>query len=385
MKKRVFCIIMVILILIPNIIYGEGFDNGARAVLLGEFASGKVLYEHSIDTQVEVASLTKIMTYLVAMDYVSAGKVSLDDVITISSKAAKTPGSSFKLKEGEELSLKILLDSIMIVSANDSCVAIAEYISGSEEEFVKLMNSKAKEIGLEKTQYLNSSGYPLKGGKQNMMSTRDLFQLTRYVITKYPQVLEITRMNKIFLSTRGFDSDNTNPLLDLIKDVDGFKTGYTDKAGHCLITTIEVKENENNKKPLRLIGIVMGTKNEEDRKNISKELIEYGLENFSYQQILNKDVSLKTINIVNSGKNNIGIFPQSDLFMLVKKGQVTHQEIAFNENIFAPIKAGTVVGKVIVSNEEGQNHTINLIVKENIQRKSVLNLLLDLLLNMAIK
>ncbi len=385
MRKKFLCVLLAILFLVSITAYGDGFEKDTRAMLLGEYESGKILYEYSIDSQIEVASLTKIMTYLVTMDYVSSGKIGLEDMITVSLKASKTPGSSFKLKEGEELSLKVLLDSIMIVSANDSCVAIAEHISGSEDAFTKLMNEKAKEIGLKKTYFVNSSGYPLKDGEQNMMSTRDLFKLTRYVITKYPQILETTKINQIFMPTRDFDNENTNPLLKLIKDVDGFKTGYTDKAGYCLISTIKVKEDENNKKPFRLIGIVMGATSEEERRDKSKNLIEYGLENYSYKQILNKDISVKTINIINAKNPSTMVFPQRDLCMFVRKGQNIQQEIIFEENIKAPIKAGTKIGKIVVSNGEDQKHSIDLIIKDNVQKKNILDKLFDYLLNMVSK
>lgn len=385
MRKKFLYVLMAILFLVSSTAHGDGLEKDTRAVLLGEYESGKILYEYSIDSQIEVASLTKIMTYLVTMDYVSSGKAGLDNMITVSLKASKTPGSSFSLKEGEELSLKVLLDSIMIVSANDSCVAIAEHISGSEDAFTKLMNEKAKEIGLKNTYFVNSSGYPLKDGKQNMMSTRDLFKLTRYVISKYPQVLETTKINKIFMPTRDFDNENTNPLLKLIKDVDGFKTGYTDKAGYCLISTIKVKEDENNKKPFRLIGIVMGTTSEEERRDKSKKLIEYGLENYSYQQILNKDISVKTINIANAKNPNVQVFPQRDLVMFVNKGQKIQQEIILEENIKAPIKAGTKIGKVVVSNVEDQRHSIDLIIKDNVQKKNLLDILFGYILNLVSK
>jgi len=383
--KRLVCVIMALLLLIPSISYGADLHENTRAVLLGEFESREILYEYSIDTQIEVASLTKIMTYLVTMDQVSAGKASLDDIVTVSQKAAKTPGSSFKLKEGEKLSLKVLLESMMIVSANDSCVAIAEHISGSEDEFVKLMNNKAKEIGLEKTKYFNSSGYPLKNGVENVMSTRDIFKLTRYVISKYPQVLEITKVNKLFLDYRNFSGENTNPLLNLIKDVDGFKTGFTDKAGKCLVATVQVKESDTNKKPFRLIGIVMGTKNDEDRKNISRKLIEYGLENYYYQQVLNKEVAKTSIDISNAKKESIEVFPKEDLYMLVKKGQSIRENIIINENLKAPIKEGTVVGKVVVSDIKGQEHTVDLVVRENVQKKNIIDMLFDLILNFVSK
>ncbi len=385
MRKKFLYVLMAILFLVSSTAHGDGLEKDTRAVLLGEYESGKILYEYSIDSQIEVASLTKIMTYLVTMDYVSSGKAGLDNMITVSLKASKTPGSSFSLKEGEELSLKVLLDSIMIVSANDSCVAIAEHISGSEDAFTKLMNEKAKEIGLKNTYFVNSSGYPLKDGKQNMMSTRDLFKLTRYVISKYPQVLETTKINKIFMPTRDFDNENTNPLLKLIKDVDGFKTGYTDKAGYCLISTIKVKEDENNKKPFRLIGIVMGTTSEEERRDKSKKLIEYGLENYSYQQILNKDISVKTINIANAKNPNVQVFPQRDLVMFVNKDQRIQQEIILEENIKAPIKAGTKIGKVVVSNAEDQRHSIDLIIKDNVQKKNLLDILFGYVLNLVSK
>lgn len=385
MRKKFLGVLIAILILITNVAYGNAFDEDARAVLLGEFESGKILYESEIDAQIEVASLTKIMTYLVAMDHVSSGKVSLNDEITISQKAAKTPGSSFNLKEGEVLSLKVLLDSIMIVSANDSCVAIAEHISGSEDGFVKLMNNKAKEIGLIKTNYINSNGHPIKNGDQNMMSTRDLFKLTRHVITKYPEVLDVTKVNKIFMPTRDFDKENTNPLLNLIKDIDGFKTGYTDKAGHCLISTIVVKEDVNNKKPFRLIGIVMGAKTEDERRDKSKELIEYGFENYSYKQILNKEKSIKSIDVVKAKNPNTEVYPQEELFLLTKKGQNIETEIIMEENIKAPLEAGDKVGKVVVSNGVDQKHTISLIVKEDVQKKNIFDMIFDFLRNMVTK
>lgn len=372
MKKKFICVLIIMIILLSSTTYGaEDFSQETRAVLLGDFESGQIFYEYNIDAQIEIASLTKLMTYLLAMEHVDSGKVSLDDIVTISHTASRTPGSSLKLREGEELTLRTLLDSIMIVSANDSCIAIAEHISGSADAFTKLMNDKAQEIGLANTVYLNPNGYPLKNGVQNMMTTRELFELSRYVISKYPQILETTKINKMLMPSRGYDRDNTNPLLSLISNVDGLKTGFTDEAGYCLISTVEIKEDENNTKPFRLIGIVMGTKTEEIRKNVSKELLEYGLENYSYKQILNKDTSIKKIDILNAKISKVDIYPQKDLNLLVKKGEIIKQEIKLEKFLKAPLKAGDKVGQVHVLDKGGESYIIDLHTKVSVQKISL--------------
>lgn len=380
MKKRLCLFLTIILILIPVIVHGDSFDENVRSVLLGDYESGKIFYEKSIDDKVEIASLTKIMTYLVTMDYVTSGEVNLDDLVTISENAAKLRGSSFMLKEGEEISLRTLLESIMIVSGNDSCVAVAEYIAGSEEKFVKLMNDKAKEIGLTNTYYYNSSGYPLSSGEENYMSTRDLFELTRYVIKKYPQVLEITKKKNLSVPSRNFEKENTNPLLNLIDGIDGFKTGYTDKAGKCLISTIRVSESEDNEKPFRLIGIVMGAESDEERTDVSKRLIEYGLQNYSYKKVLGKNEVITLIEVKNAKDALVDVFPQKDLIIFVKEGQNIEKKITLNENIKAPLSPGDKVGKIVISNGIGEKYSIDLVVNSYVRKKNIFDFIFDLLL-----
>ncbi|MGF7060321.1 D-alanyl-D-alanine carboxypeptidase family protein [Brassicibacter mesophilus] len=383
MKKSILIFLSIFIFLSSSIAYSDGgIEDGIASALLGEYESGKILYEYNIDNKIEMASITKIMTYLVTMDQVTNGTVNLKDLVKVSKKAADTKGTSFKLKEGEEIELEILLASIMIVSANDSCVAIAEHVSGTEDEFVNMMNNKAQELGLTQAAFLNSNGLPLKNGNQNRISARDIFELARYVITKYPQILNITKMNRIIMPSRNFEKENTNPLLNEIKEIDGLKTGYTDKAGYCLVSTIVVKESEENQKPFRLIGILMGAKSEEERKNKSLELLQYGVNNYKKIQVLNKDIHIKTIEIDNAKKPTVDILPQRDLYLLVKNGENIEQEIQLDENIKAPIKKGTKVGTIIVKNGE-EEENIDLIVNRDVAKAGVFSRIFRFLANLV--
>ncbi len=383
MKKRVLVFLVILNLLLCSIAYSDGnIEDGTSAALLGEYESGKILYEYNIDDKIEMASVTKIMTYLVAMDEVSNGKVSLNDLVKVSKKAAATKGTSFKLKQGEEVDLQILLTSIMVVSANDSCVAISEHIAGTEEQFVNMMNSKAQELGLTQAVFLISHGRPLKDGNQNRISTRDIFNLSRHVINKYPQILSISKLNRIVMPSRDFEKENTNPLLNQINEVDGLKTGYTDKAGYCLVSTIVVKESKENGKPFRLIGIVMGAKSEEERKDKSIKLLQYGVNNYKKIQIINKDIPVKTIEIDNAKNTTVDIFPEKDLYLLVKSTENIEQDIRLDNNIKAPIKKGTKIGTIIIKNDEEEQY-IDLIVNREVYKVNFFNMIFRFLVNLV--
>jgi len=381
MKKRILSFIIIILLLSSTFVYSEdNLDEGARTLLLGEYESGKILYEYNSDEKIEIASITKLMMYLVTMDQVSSGNASLDDLVKVSREAAKIGGSTFYIREGEEIKLKTLLESALVVSANDSCVAIAEHIAGTEEEFVNMMNSKAKEIGLNTATFMNSNGLPLDDGSQNQMSTKDIFTLARHVITKYPQILEITKLNRIIVPSRSFEGDNTNPLLNEIKIVDGLKTGYTDEAGYCLVSTMVVEESDENEQPFRLIGIVMGTKTKAIRKNKSLELLQYGIDNYNKVKVINKASPVKTINIDNAKVPSVDVLPQKDLYLLVKKDEAIEKEIQINDDLSAPIEKGTKVGtiKVKIGNEV---ESVDLIVDRDVIKVNIFNRIFRFIVN----
>lgn len=362
--------ILLIIILI-SVDYGyadDSIESGLSTVLLGEYESGEILYDYNIDHPVFVASITKLMTYLVCMDEIFQGKVSLDDTVVIGDNPPKEYGSIFNLKVGEKVKLKTLIDSILVVSANDSCVAIAEHIAGSEEEFVKMMNKKARELGLHNTVYINSNGLPEREG-QNIMSSRDIFTLSRHIISKYPQILDTTKLLQLTIKSREYNRKNTNPLLKEIPDIDGLKTGYTDKAGYCLVSTLKVPTSETNEIPFRLIGIIMGASSEEVRKEKSIQLLSYGIKNYKKTKVLSKDAAVHNVKIYNAENIDVNLFPEKDLTLLTKKGTDIRKEIIIDKSLRAPIKMGEKVGKIVIHNGNTKEE-IALIVKRNINKAS---------------
>ncbi|KNF07577.1 serine-type D-alanyl-D-alanine carboxypeptidase DacF [Gottschalkia purinilytica] len=375
--KRTLSITLILILIFSGIGYAQNNDNGENTItatiqssLLGDYETGDIIFEKNADAKLEVASITKLMTYLVAMDEISKGNKSLKDEVTISKRAASLKGSSFKLKEGEKIKVSTLLESIMIVSANDSCIAIAEYISGSEEKFLKLMNDKAEELGLKKTHFVTVNGYPREDKAENTMSPRDIFKLSRHILKKYPQIIDITSKDKLVIPEREFEHINTNPLMGVVSGVDGLKTGYTDRAGLCLVSTLEVKKDKKN--PYRLIGITMGSKTEEERKIRGTKLLNEGIKNYSKKQILNKNTFIKKVNIPNSRDEVNELYPKENVYGLVGNHDTVKKEVIINEGLEAPIKKGDIIGKAILRYGNVKKE-IPLTVNEDVKKTNILS------------
>lgn len=366
--KKTLALVLVFICLFSTLTFGDdSINSDLTSALLGDYETGEILYGYNIDNPVEIASITKLMTYLVAMDEISSGRFSLEDVVVIGRAPTMVRGSSFKLKEGEEVTLELLLDVALIASGNDACVAISDHIAGSEPQFVKLMNEKAKELGLESAVFFNSSGMPEKEG-QNMMSPVDIFQLSRYIINKYPQTLDITIRKSIDIPERNYKKDNTNGLIGYMEGVDGLKTGFTNRAGYCLVSTLEVIEESEDTVPFRLIGIVTGTSSEEARKIKSEVVLRYGIDNFNKIQVLSKEVPVKSIKIGDARNIDIDVFPKEDVFSLVKKGNNITKEISIREGLKAPIAKEQEIGKMIIYNEGKILKEVGLIVNNDVKR-----------------
>ncbi|WP_050069711.1 D-alanyl-D-alanine carboxypeptidase family protein [Anaerosalibacter massiliensis] len=376
--KRQAFFLLVFIFLINSISFAGkiGIEEGVSAYLLGDFEEGRILEEYNIDTPLEIASITKLMTYTVVMDEIRNRNISMKDEITIDKEVASIKGSTFELEEGEKFSVETLLQSTLIVSANDSCVALAKHVSGDVPSFVKKMNQKAKEIGLENAKFLNPNGLPENSG-HNTMSVRDIFELSRYILKEYPQILEITKKEKIDIddSIRGEDfvNKNTNPLLKEIPEVDGLKTGFTDGAGYCLVSTINVKGQAKDEDS-RLIGIVMGTKSEEGRKNMSKYLLNYGLINYKKNLVLSKDSPVDVIHIPNGNRLEVEVFPKEDTYVLEKKNDNTLKKVVIDNDIKLPLKKGDTIGKVILYSENSDKvlKEVDLVLGKNIREANFL-------------
>lgn len=390
MKKLVVITIILVFLFLNTIFCDDSkLSNNLSAVLIGEYDSGEILYQYNINESIEIASITKLMTYLVVMDMVSEGKVNINDNVIIGKNPTKIGGSTFSLAEGENIKLQTLLEAILIASGNDACVAISEHVTENEEKFVLMMNQKAKEIGLKSTVFVNSSGMPKKtvnGEKvQNMMSVKDIFILSRYIINKYPEILKITDRINLDIPERGFFKENTNPLLKEIDKVDGLKTGYTDKAGFCLISTLELPQKEDTDEKFRVIVIAMGAETKETRKEKSKELIKYIFSNYKKEIILSKDKAVKEIYIKNAIESKVEIYPRNNLAKLVKRNDKVKTEIFINNNLMAPISQGDRVGKVYVYVNNAKVDEIDLIVTREIKKDNIFIKFFDSLQKLLIK
>ena len=267
---KAFILTIIFVFVANSFVFGSiGIEDEVRAYLLGDFETGRILEGYNIDEAIEIASISKLMSYLIVMEHIERGKIRLEDQVYIDKDVTRIKGSSLKLEEGELFTIKELLEASLVVSANDATYALAKYVAGSEEEFVKMMNHKAQSLGFKTAYFINSTGLP-EGNRQNKMSTVDIFNLSRYIINRFPEILSLTSIPYIQLEHRDYKEENTNPLLKEIRGVDGLKTGFTNKAGYCLVATINNKGDGIEKEDLRLISIVMGTQSYEKRKELSQ-------------------------------------------------------------------------------------------------------------------
>ena len=259
------------------------FFDGISTVVAGDATTGEVFYGFNIDEPQPIASTTKLMTYLLTMDAVSAGKITLDDKVTVSAEAARLSASqdgTVALKEGWEIPVSELILGALLPSSNECALLLAEHVGGSEEEFVNMMNDKAKELSLDSAVFFNSNGLPvytdtiIPAKTQNKMSGADMFKLCSHIVNTYPQVKEITSLKRARMETLKKEIKNTNGLLYNMPEVSGLKTGTTDKSRACLVTSLTVQGSDGMHD---LIVVVLGAENSQSRIEISELMARYAL------------------------------------------------------------------------------------------------------------
>ncbi len=366
--KKTLLLTLILILVFTNVSYCLDIEENINSALIGDFETGQILYSFNIDNPVSIASITKLMTYLVTMDAIRDGKVNLNDIVIIGENPPKEWGNSFYLMKGEKIKLSTLISSMLIASANDSCVAIAEYVAGSEEEFVKLMNNKANQIGLKFASFINANGLP-EENRENTMSAKDIFILARHILNTYPEILNITSQKKIEIPERRYTKESTNPLLNVFNQIDGLKTGYTTEAGYCLVSTAKI-DNKLNSKPFRLIGIVMGADSKKDRKNKSTELIKWGMDNFRKRDICYRGQCVGQISLIDGEKSKVNIYPERDGSYLLKNDDVITKKIFLEYVYKAPIYKGQKIGRIEIYKNDKKFDQINLIVKERVNKAS---------------
>lgn len=370
MKKRISILLMTIIVITNSIAYGEiGIEKELRSYILGDFETGEILEEYNINEVVEIASISKLMTYLVVMDEVTNNGIDLDDKIIIDQDTASIRGSTLELEAGEIFSLRELLDASMVVSANDATYALAKYVAGTEENFARMMNKKAMEIGLTNARFYNSTGLPMgSNGIQNIMTTRELFLMSQYIIRNYPEILEISKKPAIEVFSRDFFRKNTNPLLLEISQVDGLKTGFTNKAGYCYVSTFNILGEKDITNDLRLISIVMGTKGLKERNELGKVLVEYGLSNYSNKIFFHENTPVSTMEFPKGNMEEIEVFPREGFSKIMKNGEESKVQIHLDDEIKLPIKKGEKVGSGIVEKNGEEIFQTDIISNEDVKR-----------------
>ncbi|MDT3700357.1 MAG: serine hydrolase [Thermincola sp.] len=331
----------------------------AESAVLMEVATGKILFEKNPDKELPPASVTKVMTLLVALEAVEKGKVKLTDIVTASENASKMGGSQIYLEEGEEFDLKTMLISVAVGSANDACVAVAEHIAGSHEAYVKMMNDKAAELGLKHTKFVNAYGLPANG---HYTSARDLALMMKEAI-KYPLFNELTTIKQHDLRGGKFVLLNTNKLLWWYKGAAGGKTGWTSEAKYCLASTA-------NKDNLRLITVVMASPEPRSHFRESMKIFNYGFAQYEAVPIAKQGQELGQVRVLKGTVDDLRLAAKVDVGTVVKKGHkkdVTHK-INMLPAITAPVAEGQVIGDIKVYEGKEEVLKVDLVATKAIPK-----------------
>ena len=356
---------------IPCFALTEEFkDFTAKSFVLMDYNSGEILVEKNISEKLPVASIVKLMTIELVCEEIERGAISLDEIVIASENASGMGGSQVFIEAGGEYSVSDLLKSVIVSSANDASVALAEKIAGSENSFVNLMNKKAKELGMKNTNYCNATGLPMSGQFSNALDTAIILkQVTSHEI--YHKYSTIWMDNLLHPKGRESELVNTNKLIRYYEGCDGGKTGSTNEAGYCLSATAK-------RGNMRLIAVVLGSTTGKDRFDETAQLFNYGFGNFETKKIVSSEIVLNEKGNVKGGNvENINVYAKNDLFVLMRKRDEDvniSTEIRFNE-IYAPIKKGDKVGEIYVIKNGVVVATSDLISNENVENQTYYNLI----------
>ena len=335
----------------------------SKSYILTDYRSGQVLYEKNADEKLPIASVTKIMTMLLVVEAIEEKKISLEDLVTATENAKPANGeSSLWLEVGEKMSVRDLLKAVVINSANDAARTLAEYVAGSQEEFVVLMNEKAKKLNLKNTNFVNSTGLH---EEEHYSSARDVSIMTKELL-KHKWILNYTSTIKGKLRNGAFGLSNTNAImLQTYKGCNGLKTGYTEEAGYCLCTTA-IRNN------MTLCAISLGSTTIKERTKTCTTLLDYGFNNFKPIKINMNEIEKKEIDVLKGKKKSVGCTcEEEDSSYLVKKtiaGKIK-EDINVEENVKAPVKKGQILGSVDYVTEEGEKvYSRNIVACEDVEK-----------------
>ena len=380
--KKIIALTMLFIIFLSNNIYAEqdinNFDIDAKAGFLIEPSSKKILYQKNPHEKLPPASITKIMTILLIYEAIENKKINLDDLVNISEHAANMGGSQIFLEPNEQQTVRDLLKAIIIASANDAAVAMAEYISGSEESFVNLMNQKAKYLNMNDTNFCNACGLDVDG---HLTSAHDIAIMSCELINKYPEVLNTTKiwMDNIKHKTRKgeklFGLSNTNRLIKTYPGATGLKTGSTSKALFCISASA-------HKNDMNLIAVILGAKNPKKRFGEAAKLLDYGFMNYQIIKCEPAGTIKAKIKVYKGEEDQVNIAIKNQVSSVIKKNKNQDKitsEIKVKHEINAPVRKNSKVGEIIYFINQKEIGKSDLVVTRDIKKASLSKIINKLL------
>ena len=344
---------------------GLNLASNAKSAIMVETSTGKVIYEKNVDEQLPMASMTKMMTLLLIMENIESGNLKWDEMVTTSEHAASMGGSQIFLEVGEKMSVRDLVKGICIGSGNDAAVAMAERIGGTEEEFVKMMNNRARDLGLVNTNFVNACGLD---DDNHYSSAKDMAVIARELV-KHDEILEYTGTYEDYLrkdTDNSFWLVNTNKLVRYYQGVDGLKTGYTSNSGYCITTTAK----RNN---LRFITVVMGEPSSSIRNSETTAMLDYGFNTYQIDTLVNKNKLLSKVKVNMGVDEEVDIVSSEDINILNSKVG-NKRNVSYEvklDNIKAPVKVGDVVGKINIIEDGKVIMEVNATVKNNVDKANI--------------
>ena len=372
MFRKIILIIIFQTFLINQVV--ANIEIKARSAILQDFLSGEILYEQDADISIYPASMTKIMTSIIAFDLIKTGDLKLDEKFIISEKAWRlsTAGySSMFVMIGDEVSVENLLKGIIVASGNDACIALAEGIAGTEEEFAMMMTAKAKEIGMENTNFANSSGI---NDPDNNSTVRDILIMSNYLIKTHPEYYKWFSEKEFTWDRTGGDpitQGNRNPLLYKNIGADGIKTGYLAVEKYSLASSIK-------KNGRRLIAVGSGFENKQARSRESSKLLIYGLTNFDLVEISRKDTPIDSVDVWLGKENSVKVYTEDNIYKTIKKGQkkILKVKVIFSGPIEAPIKKDQILAKLRIIYDQEQIGEYDLLSTKEVKKVNIFSRLL---------
>ncbi len=338
---RTFSTLAALLLLLPQLLQAQiaapsppRLDAGAY--LLMDFASGRVLASNNADESLDPASITKLMTAYAVFRAIRSGQISIDDQVLISEKAWRTPGSRMFIEVNTRVPVSELLPGMIVQSGNDASVALAEHVAGTEETFAEIMNQLAAELGMTQTRYRNSTGLPSEG---HLTSAADIATLASALINEFPDYYQWYSQKEF--TYNGITQGNRNALLWRDDSVDGMKTGYTESAGYCLVSSAKRDD-------MRLIAVVLGTSSPSARANESQALLNYGFRFFESRKLWEAGDVISDARVWKGDRDSTRLIVRDPVYVTVPRGSADsiQTEVELPENIVAPISTGDIIGTV---------------------------------------